>query len=104
MQCSQVWRETTPQILRNNWRMSKIILAYQSVNFAVDDECEKSRMKEATNELASLISSFNLGSGDIPIEKYVQLAREKIVNAKYDMVELVDLAWGREIHVDLDLK
>ena len=26
LQCSQVWRETSPQIIRNNWRMSKIVV------------------------------------------------------------------------------
>ena len=36
-------------------------------------------MKEATNELASLISSLNLGSKELPIEEYVQLAREEII-------------------------
>ena len=83
--------------------MSKILLADWSVNFAMDDEREKLRMKEATNELASLISSLNLGSEEMPIEEYVQLAGEEIVDAKYNMAELVDLAWGREIHLGLDL-
>ena len=41
--------------------------------------CKKLRMKEATNELASLISSLNLGSKELPIEEYVQLAREEII-------------------------
>jgi hypothetical protein len=36
------------------------------------------------------------------IEEYVQLAKEEIVDAKYSMVELVDLAWGREVHLELD--
>jgi hypothetical protein len=39
------------------------------------------RIKEATNELASLISFWNLGSEEIPIEEYVQLAGEEIVDA-----------------------
>ena len=33
----------------------------------------------------------------MPIEEYIKLAREEIVDAKYNMVELVDLAWGREV-------
>ena len=37
----------------------------------MDDECENERMKEATNELASLLSSLNLGSEEMPIEEYV---------------------------------
>ena len=36
---------------------------------------------------------LNLGSVEIPIEEYVQLAKEEIVDAKYNMAELVDLAW-----------
>ena len=39
----------------------------------------------------------------MPIEEYVQLVGEKIIDAKYIMSELVDLAWGREIHFGLDL-
>ena len=60
-------------------------------------------MKEATNVLASLISSLNLESEEILFEEYVQLAGEDVVDAKYIMGELVDLAWGREIHLGLDL-
>ena len=56
----------------------------------------KLRMNEATNELASLTSSLNLRSEELPIEEYVQLVGEKIVDAKYNMIELVDLAWGRK--------
>lgn len=33
----------------------------------------------------------------------MQLAREEIVNVEYNMIKLVDLAWGREVHLDLDL-
>ena len=69
----------------------------------MDDECEKLGMKEATNELASLISSLNFKSEEMPIEEYVQLAGEGIVDVEYNMVGLVDLAWGREIHLGLHL-
>ena len=83
--------------------MFKILLANSSANFAIDDERKKLRMKEATFELASLISSLNLGSEEMTIEEYVQLAGEEIVYVEYIMVELVDLAWGREIHLGLIL-
>ena len=46
----------------------------------MDDECEKSIMEVATNELASLISFLNLGSEEMPIEEYVQLIGEEIVD------------------------
>lgn len=49
-------------------------------DFAMDDERKKSRLKEATNELAHLISSLKLH-----IEEYVQLAGEEIVDAKYNI-------------------
>ena len=65
----------------------------------MDDECEKSRIKVTTNKLASLISFFNLGSEEMPMNEYVQLAREEIINAEYNMAKLVDLAWGRENHL-----
>ena len=62
--------------------MSKILPIDWSANFAMNDKREKSRMKEATNELASLISSRNIGSEEImPIEEYVQLVGEDIVHA-----------------------
>ena len=60
-------------------------------------------MKETTNELASLISSLKLGSEEILIEKYMQLAGKDIVGAKCNIVELMDLACGREIHLGFDL-
>jgi hypothetical protein len=41
MWCSQVRREMTPQITRSNWRMSKILIAHWSVDFALDHEGEK---------------------------------------------------------------
>ena len=44
-------------------------------------------MKEATNELASLISSLHLGSEKMPIQEYVQLAWEESIDTKNIMVE-----------------
>ena len=76
--------------------MSKILTTNWNVDFAIHDEPEKSRMKEATNESASLVSSLNLGNEEMPIEEYVQLAWEEIIYAEYIMAKLVDLAWGRE--------
>ena len=62
-------------------------------------EHEKSRMKEATNKWASRSSSLNLGNEEMSTKEYVQMAREEIVDAKYNMVDLVDLAWDREAHL-----
>ena len=49
--------------------MLKNLPTYLSVYFAVDNECENLRMKKTTNELASIVSSLNIGSGDIPFEE-----------------------------------
>ena len=66
-------------------------------------EHENLRIKKAMNELASLISSLNLGSEKMFVKEYVQLAWEDIVDAEHNMVKLVDLAWGREIQLGLYL-
>ena len=83
-----------PQIMQNNW----------SVNFAMDDEREKLKMKEVENELASLISSLKLGSEEMPVEEYMRLAWDEIVDVEYNMAELVDSIWDRKFHLGLDLK
>jgi hypothetical protein len=103
MWCSQVWREMNTQIIQINWRMSKVILVDWSADFAMDHEHEKLRMRETTNKLTSPISALDLGSEEMPIEEYVQLEGEEIVDAKHSMVELMGLAWGREVHLGLNL-
>ena len=65
----------------------------------MDDECERLRMKEVANDMASLISSMNLESEEVLIKEYVQFAMEEIVDAWYIMVELEDLAWNREVYL-----
>ena len=61
------------------------------------------KWKEATNELTSLVSTLNPGSEIRPIEEYVHLAQEEIIDAKYRMVESVEMTWERELHFCLDL-
>jgi hypothetical protein len=51
--------------------MPKFLFAIWSVDFAMDNEHEKLRMKEAANELATLIFSLSLGSEEMLIEEYV---------------------------------
>ena len=53
---------------QNIQRMSKILVVDWSVKFAMDDDRDKSRMKEAANELASVISSLNCGSEEMHIQ------------------------------------
>ena len=69
----------------------------------MDDERENERMKKTTNELASLVSPLNIGSEEMPIEEYVRLAWEVIVDAKCNMAKLMDLPWGRGVHLGIDL-
>ena len=38
-------------------------------------------MKEATNQLASRMSSMNLNNEEMPLEEYVQLVGEEIVES-----------------------
>jgi hypothetical protein len=84
MWCSQVWRDMNTPIIQNNLGMFKILPTKRSATFATDDEYGKSRMKEATNELASLMSSLNLNNEEMPIEEYVQLIGEKIIDVEYN--------------------
>ena len=100
---SQVRREMNPQIIWNNRWMSKILPDNWNADLAMDDKREKLRMKEATNEMASLKSSLNLESDEMPIENYGQQVGDNIVDVENIMVELVDLAWGGENHLGLDL-
>lgn len=73
--CSQMWREMNLQIIENS-RMSKILFVDLSADFTMDDEHGKSRMKEATNNLASLISSLTIENEGMLIDEYIQLAQE----------------------------
>lgn len=72
--------------------MSNNLHANWSANSVMDDEHEKSRMKDVKIKLASLISSLNLGSEEMLVEEYVQLAKEEIVDVEYKMAKLVNLA------------
>ena len=51
--------------------------------------------KNERSRKRNLVSSLNLGSEEMPVEEYVPLAGEEIVDAKYNMIELVDSALDR---------
>lgn len=59
--------ERDERIIRNNMRMSKILLADLTVDFVMDHEDEDLRMKEAKMKLVSLSSSLNLGSEEMHV-------------------------------------
>ena len=71
--------ERDERIIRNNMRMSKILLADLTVDFVMDHEDENLRMKEAKMKLVSLSSSLNLGSEEMHVQEYVQLTRDKLL-------------------------
>ena len=71
--------ERDERIIRNNMRMSKILLADLTVDFVMDHEDEDLRMKEAKMKLVSLSSSLNLGSEEMHVQEYVQLTRDKLL-------------------------
>ena len=50
------------------------LLSDWSADLAIYKKHEKSRMKEASDEFSSLVSSLKLRSEKMPIEEYVQLA------------------------------
>jgi hypothetical protein len=48
------WGERhNPQIIQNSWKVSKILLADLGADFAMDDEHEKSRMKQQMHRQVS---------------------------------------------------
>ena len=61
--------------------MEQVLLVDWTNDFAMIHECEKSRMKEATKKLTSLVSSLSLGCEEMPIEGYTHLVGEEIVDA-----------------------
>ena len=67
-----------PQIIRMSWRISKILHVDWSANFSMDEL----RKKEVANEIASLISSLNLGSEEMSDEEHLQLVGEEIVKQR----------------------
>jgi hypothetical protein len=54
----EIWSKLDAQIVKNCWRMARILPATWNVNFALVDEREKNRMREETNEFDALISKL----------------------------------------------
>jgi hypothetical protein len=48
------------------------------------------------------MSSSSLKSEKMFIEEYVQLTGDKSVDLECNIIELVEMAWNREAHLDLD--
>jgi hypothetical protein len=59
------------RIVKNCWRIPRILPATWNVDFALVDEREKNRMREESNELGALISKLQLGDDEMSIETYI---------------------------------
>ena len=64
----EVWSELDAQIVKNYWRMVRILLATQNVDFALVDERGDNRLHEELVELGALISKLQLGDDEMSIE------------------------------------
>ena len=99
----EVWSELDAQIVRNCWRMARILPITWAVDFALVDEREKNRMREESEELGALISKLRLGDDEMSIETYIQMEGEEITELELSTDELVDAALGVNHAQDFDL-
>jgi hypothetical protein len=72
----EVWSELDAQIIKNYWRMARILPATWNVDFALVDEREKNRMRVESDEFGALISKLRLGDDEMSIETYIQMEGE----------------------------
>jgi hypothetical protein len=72
----EVWSELDAQIVRNCWRMARILPVTWNVDFALVDEREKNRMREESEEFSALISKLRLGDDEMSIETYIHMEGE----------------------------
>ena len=68
----EVWSELDAQIVKNCWRMARMLLATWNVDFSLVDERKNNSMQEESNELGALISKLGLGDDEMSIETYIQ--------------------------------
>ena len=61
----EVRSELDAHVVKNCWRMARILLATWNVDFALVDERENSRMHEELDELGALISKLCLGNDEM---------------------------------------
>ena len=67
----EVWSELDAQIVKNCWRMARILLATWNVDFVLVDERKKNRMREESYEFDALVSKLQLGDDEMLIETYI---------------------------------
>ena len=99
----EVWTELDAQMVKNCWRMVRILPATWNVDFALVDEREKNRMREESHELGALISKLRLGDDEMSIETYIQMKGEENTKLELSTSELVDVALGINYAQGFDL-
>ena len=72
--------------------MSRILPLTWSVDFALDDERERSRMLKDLEELVILIGKLQLSSEEMSLEEYIQMDGEDLIEEELTNNELVDMA------------
>ena len=97
------WSELDAQIVKNCWRMARILHVTWNVDFALVDEREKNRMQEEPQELGALISKLRLGDDEMSIEIYIQMEGEENIELELNIDELVDVALGIDYTQGFDL-
>ena len=103
----EVWSELDAQLVRNCWRIARILPSSWNVDFALVDERKKNRMQEESNELGALIPKLRLDDDETSIETYIQMEGEESTELKLSTNELVDdalvinYAQGFNLNIDL---
>ena len=103
----EVWSELDAHIVRNCWRMMRILPATWNVDFAMVAERGKNRMQEKSDKFSAMISKLRLGDDEKSIETYIQMEGKKITELELSTNELVDVALkinyaqGFDLNVDL---
>ena len=103
----EVWSELDAQIVKNCWRMARMLPAPWNVDFALVDKREKNKMQEELDELGALISKLRLGDEEMSIETYIQMEREESTKLEQSSNALVDVDLGinhaQGFHLNVDL-
>ena len=99
----EVRSELDAHVVKNCWRMARILLATWNVDFALADEKGKNRMQAILDDLGALISKLRLGDDEMSIETYIQMEGEEITELELSTDELVDAALGVNHAQDFDL-
>jgi hypothetical protein len=99
----EVWSDLNAQIVKNCWRMVRILPTTWNVDFALVDEREKNRMRVESDEHGAMISKLRLGDDEMSIETYIEMEGEDTIELELKSDELVDVALGINYAQGFDL-